>query len=90
MTLGSLNGTLIAGSGIVLHNFIFIPVFFELCIRSIKLCSSIIKDKKVFKIELVRYIFFVLVILVLFIISSLIEVFISYSLMTYIAQNLNI
>lgn len=88
--LGGSSGLLVAGSGMLLHNLILIPAFFELCIRSSKMCSGIIKDKKNIKIEFIRYMCFLLIILILFVISSLIEVFISYSLMIFIVQNLNI
>ena len=89
-TLGISNGLITSFCGLFIHNMIFIPIFFALCIRGIGVCSNIIRDKRMVKIELIRYIIFLLLILLLFTIVSLIEVFVSYGLMIYILQYLNI
>lgn len=89
-TLGISNGLITSISGLLIHHIIFIPTFFALCIRGIGVYSNIIRDKKIVKIEFMQYIIFLLLILLLFAISSLIEVFVSYSFMIYILQYLNI
>lgn len=64
---------------LLLQNIIFIPVLLALAVSGFKLYKSIIKDnrKENIKIEIIRHTMFSLIMLLLLIISSIIEVYIS-------------
>ena len=64
---------------LLLQNIIFIPVLLALAVSGFKLYKSIIKDnrKENIKIEIIRHTVFSLIMLLLLIISSIIEVYIS-------------
>ena len=66
-------------STILLQNIIFIPAILALAVSGMKLHNSIMKDKgrENIKLEILRHTVFSILILILLIISSLIEVYIS-------------
>lgn len=73
------NGILIALSFLLLHNIIFIPTMFAICVSGIKLYKSIMKKKQRenIKMEILRHTIFCIIMLVLMLISSLVEVYLS-------------
>ena len=83
-TLGTGKAILFVTSSMLLHNIIFIPSILLLSVSGINLYKSIIKDKRKenIKIEIIRHTIFSLIILVVLLVASLIE--------TYISSNLSI
>ena len=77
--MGISKGMLFVISSIVLQNLIFIPAILALAVSGFKLYKSIVKDnrKENVKLEIIRHTIFSIVMLLLLIISSLIEIFIS-------------
>lgn len=76
---GTGNGILIALTFLLLHNIIFIPTMFAICVSGIKLYKSIMKNKQreSIKMEILRHTIFCAIMLVLMLISSLVEVYLS-------------
>lgn len=72
-------GILISLSIMLLHNIIFIPTMLGTSVSGIKLYQSIMKNKERdnIKIEILRHTIFCALMLILMVISSLIEVYIS-------------
>lgn len=87
-TFGAQNGTLFFLSSIFLQNILIIPCILALAVSGLKLYKSIIKDRRRenVKIEIVRHTIFSLIMLILLILSSLIETYISASLLQMIAN----
>lgn len=85
MTLGTGKGILFTACTILLQNILLIPCILALGVSGIKLYKAISKqDKKTsVKAEITRHTFFSIFILILFIIASLIEVYISSNLLTW-------
>ena len=77
--MGAGKGIIFVLTTLVLQNIIFIPVLLALAVSGFKLYKSIIKDnrKENIKIEIIRHTMFSLIMLLLLIISSIIEVYIS-------------
>ena len=77
--MGLSKGLLFIFITIVVQNLIFIPAILALAVSGFKLYKSIIKDnrKENIKLEIIRHTIFSIVMLLLLIISSLIEIFIS-------------
>ena len=80
--LGVQKGLLFFITTIFLQNLIFIPVIFCMAVSCIKLYKSIMKDKRRenIKIEIIRHTLISIVLILLLIISSLIESYISTNL----------
>ena len=81
---GTGKGILFFVSTLLLQNLIFIPCIIALAVSGIKLYKSIMKDKRKenIKFEIFRHTIFSLFVLVLLLISSLIETYISSNLLT--------
>ena len=81
---GTGKGILFFASTLLLQNLIFIPCIIALAVSGIKLYKSIMKDKRKenIKFEIFRHTIFSLFVLVLLLISSLIETYISSNLLT--------
>lgn len=79
ITFGAGKGILISIAFLLLHNIIFIPTMFAICVSGIKLYKSIMKNKQreSVKIEIIRHTIFCIIMLALMLISSLIEVYLS-------------
>lgn len=78
-SIGFTKGLIFILISIFLQNLIFIPVILALGVSGFKLYKSIIKDKRKenIKVEIIRHTMFSIVMLILLIVSSLIETFIS-------------
>lgn len=79
LTCGTGKGLLFLVSTILLQNIIFIPAILALAVSGMKLHNSIMKDRgrENIKLEMLRHTIFSVVILILLILSSLIEVYVS-------------
>lgn len=85
-TLGTAKGIVFLVSTIVIHSILFIPALFALAVSGIKLYQSIVKDKRKenVKLEIYRHTLFSIVMLIIFLISAFIEVYVSSNLFTLI------
>ena len=81
--LGAQKGILFLFTTIFLQNLIFIPVILCMAVSCIKLYKSIMKDKRRenIKIEIIRHTLISIMLLILLVIASLIEVYISTNLL---------
>ncbi len=70
---------------VLLQNLIFIPAILALAVSGFKLYKSIVKDnrKENIKLEIVRHTAFSLIMLIILLLSSLIEIFISTNLFKF-------
>ena len=77
--MGLSKGLLFVLITLVLQNLIFIPAIIAIAVSGFKLYKSIVKDRKVdnIKLEILRHTIFSLIMMILLIISSLIETFVS-------------
>ena len=77
--MGLSKGILFVLITLVLQNLIFIPAIIAIAVSGFKLYKSIVKDRKVdnIKLEILRHTIFSLIMMLLLIISSLVETFIS-------------
>ena len=82
--LGVQKGIIFTLSTIFLQNLIFIPVILCMAVSCMKLYKSIMKDKRKenIKLEIVRHTIISVILLVLLILATLIEVYISTNLLT--------
>lgn len=89
-TLGTGKGILFVLTSMLLHNIIFIPCLLLLAVSGINLYKSIIKDrrKENIKIEIIRHTIFSLIMLVVLLISSFVETYISSNLLISIVKYL--
>ena len=79
MVLGLSKGIAFILISLLLHNIIFIPAILAVAVSGFKLYKSIIKDRRKdnIKLEILRHTIFSIVMLVVLMLSSVIEVFIS-------------
>ena len=72
-------GIIISLSFLLLHNIIFIPTMFAICVSGVKLYKSIMKNKQRenVKMEILRHTIFCGIMLVFMLISSIVEVYLS-------------
>ena len=89
-TCGLWKGILFVLSTVFLQNIIFIPCIIALFVSGMRLHNSIMKDrrKENIKLEILRHTFFSAIILILMIISSFIEVFVSKNILVWIIKYL--
>lgn len=82
-TLGVQKGLIFLFSTIFLQNLIFIPVILCMAVSCIKLYKSIMKDKRRenIKIEIIRHTLMSIMLLVILVMASLVEVYISSNLL---------
>ena len=88
--LGNKNGLLFGIATMGLQNLFYIPCILALAVSGIKLYKSIVQDKKRenIKVEILRHVFFSLLVGGVFILSSLIEAYISTNLIIIFAKYL--
>lgn len=91
-SLGIGNGIVFALSNLLLHNIIFIPVILATAVSGMKLYKSIMKnrEKENVKIEFFRHTIFCTLMLLLLVLSSLIEVYISTNLSKFLVKYIKI
>lgn len=82
--LGTQKGIIFALSSILLQNIIIIPVLLVLSVSGIKLYKSIMKDKRRenIKLEIIRHTVVSIIGLIFLVLATIIEVYISSSLLT--------
>lgn len=80
-SLGAKNGSLFVFSSLLLQNIIFLPTVFMLAESGIKLYTRITKKSVNLKQELLRHTIIMLISLVLTILSSIIEIYLSTNLL---------
>lgn len=85
-------GIVISLSIMLLHNIIFIPAMFGTSVSGVKLYQSIMKnkDRNNIKIEIVRHTLFCVLMLLLMILSSIIEVYISTNIFINLLKKINL
>ena len=81
-TYGTGNGTAFFLTSMLLQNMIIIPCILSLAVSGLKLYKSIIKDRRRenVKIEIIRHTIFSILMLIMLIVASLVETYISTSL----------
>lgn len=91
-SLGIGNGIIFGVPSLLLHNIIFIPVLLASSVSGMKLYKSIIKnrEKENVKVEFFRHTIFCIIMLLLLVISSLIEVYISTNLAKFFVNYIKI
>ena len=91
-TLGMKYGMMFGISSLLLHNIIFIPVLLATCVSGMKLYKYIIKnrEKSNIKTEFFRHTIFCVLMLLLLVISTVIEVYISTNLAKFIVKYIKI
>ena len=92
MVLGIKDGIIFNLSTLLLHNIIFIPVLLATVVSGMKTYKSIIKNRQKdnVKVEFLRHTIFCLIMLVLLILSSVIEVYISTNLSKFLVKFIKI
>lgn len=82
-TYGTGNGTIFFLTSMLLQNIIIIPCILSLAVSGLKLYKSIIKDRRRenVKVEIIRHTIFSMLVLIMLIASSVIETYISTSLL---------
>ena len=88
ITLGVFKGIAFSIASILLQNYIYIPVILTIGVSSIKLYKSIIKDKRKenIKLEVLRHTMIFLIMLILLVLSSVIENFITLKILKKIIK----
>lgn len=91
VSFGVGNGIIITLSLLLLHNIIFIPAMFATCVSGVKLYQSIMKNKERQNIkgEILRHTIFCLIMLVIMIISSIVEIYISTNIAMFLLKYIN-
>lgn len=86
--LGLSKGLTFSLVSMLLQNIIMIPAILALAVSGFKLYKSIVKDKRKenIKLEILRHTIFSLLMLAVLVISSVIEVFISTNILSYIIK----
>lgn len=86
--LGTWNGFIFSFTSLFFQNLIYLPCILALTVSSIKICKSIIKDRRRqnIKIEILRHIFFSIFISVICLFGIILETFISSNLVFNLAK----
>lgn len=88
LALGTGRGVAFCLGSILFQNIIFIPALFFITVSSTKLCYAIMKNrtKENIKLEIVKHSILSAITIILFMLSSLLEVYISTNLLTFITK----
>lgn len=86
------NGLILAITFIILHNAVFIPTMFAICVSGSKLYKSIMKNKQRenIKLEILRHTIFCIIMLIFMLISSLIETYLSTNIVMILLKYIKI
>lgn len=86
--MGLSNGLIFVILSLVFQNILFIPAILALAVSGFKLYKSIIKDnrRENIKLEVVRHTMFSVIMMLLLIIASLVEIFISFNGIKYLSK----
>lgn len=86
------NGIIISLGALLLHNIIFIPTMFSICISGIRMYKSIMKNKERenIKLEILRHTIFCIIMLLFMMISSLVETYISTNILIILLKYIKI
>ena len=86
--MGLSKGLMFVIISLLLQNILFIPALLAIAVSGFKLYKSIVKDnrKENIKIEIIRHTIFSFIMLVILIVSSIIEVFISMNILKYLIK----
>lgn len=91
MCFGIGKGSAISLSIMILQNIIFIPAMFGASVSGVKLYQAIMKnrDRNNIKIEIIRHTLFCVLMLILMILSSVVEVYISTNIFINLLKKIN-
>lgn len=83
--LGTTKGLIFISTSLLLQNLLIIPCILALAVSGMKLYNSIMKDKRKenIKLEILRHTLFSIFVLIILVISSLVEVYISKNLFMF-------
>jgi len=86
--MGFSKGLIFIFTSILLQSILFIPAILALAVSGFKLYKSIVKDKRKenIKIEIIRHTIFSIVMLIILLISSIVEIFISTNILKLIIK----
>ena len=88
IALGTGKGLVFCLSTILMQNIIFVPALFLIAVSSTKLCYTIIKNrnKENIKIDIIKHSLISVITIMCFMLSSLIEVYISTNLLEFVTK----
>lgn len=91
ISIGVGKGIIIALSLLLIHNLIFIPAMFATCASGVKLYQSIVKNKerKNIKFEILRHTIFCVFMMLLMLLASIIETYVSTNISMILLKNIN-
>ena len=89
---GITKGLSVSLAFLLLHNIIFIPIMFAICVSGVKLYKSIMKNKQRenIKFEILRHTIFCFIMLLFMLLSSVVEVYLSTNLGTILINYIKI
>ena len=87
-TYGTWNGTIFFLTSMLLQNLILIPCILSLAVSGLKLYKSIVKDRRRenVKIEILRHTVFSIIMMIILVIASIIEIFMSTNILKMVIK----
>lgn len=88
ITMGISKGIMFSIISLLIQNLLFIPAILALAVSGFKLYKSIVKDnrKENIKLEIVRHTIFSLIMLLILVIASIVEIFISTNCLKFLIK----